>query len=651
MGLDVPTLDDRTYEELMDQAEKLIPAYAAEWTDFNPHDPGITILEVLAWLTETHSYQLDQVTEAHLAKYLRLVGHERRRQAAGTAPLALDPPADAAGTRVPAGTTLSVADGADETYFFETDHDLVLASAGIDRVVTADEAGETENTEANRTDGMFYRPFGDRAESGSRLYLGFDRDPFGDGEALTLDVEYHDGDLPDPTPADPTAADAEPSFTPSIELSWAYRPPGTGTWEALDATVDETMALYEGGAIELVRPERTEPTVHQGLPTDADADHVWLRCRVETADYEFPPQVNAVRTNVVSASHRHRVEGETLRPVTVPGSGGTEESLGLDGQTYAFDAENLFDATVRVDGEPFVEVPDFDASAPDSPHYVLDRERGRVTFGSGRSGRVPPAAATITADYAYGGGEAGNVSPNAVWRFVDASSPPFGNSALSPGDLPVEPLSGASGGADAESIDAALRRARRDLRRPYRAVTASDVRRLASGTPGVRIARTNVLVDDRTTVVVVPWAPPDVTRPEPSEGFVAAVQSHLDERTLLTDRATVQGPRYVGLEISVAGRTRPGFSPRNHEAAVGEAVESLLHPLTGDGGDGWPFGATLRGDRLAERIERLEAIDRVTDLSITAHGGTALDEHTVAIDDAALFSADSVTVDLTGAGR
>lgn len=75
MGLDVPELDDREYEALLEQATKLIPAYSDEWTDFNPHDPGITILEVLAWLTETHSYQLDQITDEHREKYLRLIDH------------------------------------------------------------------------------------------------------------------------------------------------------------------------------------------------------------------------------------------------------------------------------------------------------------------------------------------------------------------------------------------------------------------------------------------------------------------------------------------------------------------------------------------------------------------------------------------------
>ncbi|MFC3959394.1 baseplate J/gp47 family protein [Halovivax cerinus] len=646
MGLDVPTLDDRTYEELLDRAKTLIPAYEADWTDFNPHDPGITILEVLAWLTETHSYQLDQVTDAHREKYLRLLGHDRRLQTAATAPLSIDPPDDAIGTRIPAETPLSVTDGAEETFRFETDHDVVLTGATVDHVVTVDATGETEHTEANRTSGMFYRPLGDEAGDGACLSLGFDGDPFADAPVLTLGVDYHDDDLPDPEPGASLATGSQ--FSPSVALSWAYLAPEAEYWESLTVTRDETGALYGGGVIELARRETPEPATVQGSSVTGTDPRAWIRCRVETPGYEFPPQVDAVRTNVVSASHRAHVVDETLRPVTVPGSGGTEETLGLDGQTYAFGAENLFSATVRVDGERFTEVPDFDASGPDDPHYVLDRERGRVTFGDGRAGRVPPADATVVASYVHGGGEAGTVSPSAVWRFVDPDTSHSSVSTLAGADDVVTPLDGASGGADSESIEAALRRARRDLRRPYRAVTAEDFSSIAGRTPGVRVARTTVLVDDPIPVVVVPFAPADVGRPEPSEGFLRAVQSHVDERTLLTDRVTVRGPRYVGLEVSVAGRTRPGFSPRTHETAVADAVESAVHPLSGGAGDGWPFGKTLSGARLADRLADLEAIDRITDLSITAHGGTMVDEETVAIDDAALFAVDSVRVDLRG---
>ncbi len=45
MPLKSPNLDDRTYEQIIEEAKRLIPAYAPEWTDWNEHDPGINIIQ------------------------------------------------------------------------------------------------------------------------------------------------------------------------------------------------------------------------------------------------------------------------------------------------------------------------------------------------------------------------------------------------------------------------------------------------------------------------------------------------------------------------------------------------------------------------------------------------------------------------------
>lgn len=643
MGIDVPDLDDREYEELLEQAKKRIPAYSDEWTDFNPHDPGITILEVLAWLTETHTYQLDQITDEHREKYLRLIGYDRRPPTPATAAVELSPPAAATGERLPAGTRLAVTDGTGDVYRFETDRTVVLTAATIERVVTVDETGSTEHGEANRTDGMFYRPFGDDVARGDAVYLGFDYDPFESADRLTLSIDYHDANLPEPAPV---SGDRSVTITPSVELAWEYRDPGDGRWRSLSVAEDETNALYEGGSIELAGATTPSPPPARDceFPIDGADDYVWVRCRVETPGHEIPPQVDAIRTNVVTASHAASVADERLSPEG--NANGTDASARLDGQTYAFANRPILSATIRVDGHRFVEVSDFDASGPDDPHYVLDRERGRVTFGDGDAGRVPAPDATITADYVYGGGEEGNVSSTAVWQFTDSSTQLPAD--VSPADIDVTPLRAASGGTDYETIEATLRRARRDLRRPSRAVTESDYRHLASRTPGLRISRTNVSIDgDRTTVVVVPYAPPDVPNPDPSEGFLETVRRHLRERTLLTDRVHVTGPRYVRLELTVAGRTRPRYTSGGYEADVTEAVTSYLHPLYGYDGDGWPFGRALDGSELAAVVGELDAIDRVTDVTVTAHGGTTIDERTVLIDETSLFAVEDVTVDLT----
>jgi hypothetical protein len=71
--LTLPNLDDRTYADLVAEALALIPALAPDWTDHNPADPGITLIELFAWLTEMLVYRLDQVTDENRLAFLRLI--------------------------------------------------------------------------------------------------------------------------------------------------------------------------------------------------------------------------------------------------------------------------------------------------------------------------------------------------------------------------------------------------------------------------------------------------------------------------------------------------------------------------------------------------------------------------------------------------
>lgn len=73
MPLTLPNLDDRTYNELIDEARGLIPTYAPEWTNHNPSDPGITLLELFAFLTEQLLYRQNRITDANMYTFLKLL--------------------------------------------------------------------------------------------------------------------------------------------------------------------------------------------------------------------------------------------------------------------------------------------------------------------------------------------------------------------------------------------------------------------------------------------------------------------------------------------------------------------------------------------------------------------------------------------------
>jgi hypothetical protein len=73
MPLTLPDLDDRTYADLLEEARALIPVYAPEWTNHNESDPGITLIELFAYLTEMLIYRLNRITDAETLAFLTLI--------------------------------------------------------------------------------------------------------------------------------------------------------------------------------------------------------------------------------------------------------------------------------------------------------------------------------------------------------------------------------------------------------------------------------------------------------------------------------------------------------------------------------------------------------------------------------------------------
>jgi predicted phage baseplate assembly protein len=659
MSLEVPELDDRTYAELVAAAVERIPVHTDEWTDHNAHDPGITVLEALAWVAESYGYRLDQVTERHLRKYLSLIGVTPREPMSATVRLRLGEPGSAAGHRLPEGTRLLVEEGATERAFTTT-RATTLTAAAVDGVVVEHARGRTDHSSANATDGLHFPAFGDSAAAGSALYVGFDADPFegpaGAEERVPLDLHlaFHDGDLP--TPAGRDAETVE--FEPSVELEWEYCTDheawwDDANWNGLDVLADGTRSFYCGGTVTLCPPGEDWDVAGAATADvlDRAPGSVWLRCRLAVAGYEVAPRLDGVLTNVLPAAHlEHRAE-TTLEAV------GREETTttARPGQVFAFDDAPVLDADVVVEsaaGErsAWTEVPDLDASGPDDCHYVRDAEAATVRFGDGRRGAVPPAGATVVAErWTVGGGTAGNVVSSARWRLVgvpsnapDGSLPTTAHDALV--DAPLDPLGPSSGGRDAETVIEALGRAREDRRRTDRCVTLADYGTVAAATPGLRVGRTTAWVetggedppDPTVRVVVVPYAH-GTGRPSPSEGFLEAVRAYVDRHRLVTDRVRVDPPTYVPVRVEVEVRATSGYAALDLERAVADGIDGFLDPLSGFDGEGWPFGRPLYLSEVYDAVADVPGVDRVLDVDVrvdpTSTSTAPTDDPTPSIDE------------------
>src|SRR4051794_9458020 len=76
MSLPAPNLDDRRFQDIVDEAKRRIARYCPEWTDHNVSDPGVALIELFAWMTEVLLYRLNQVPDRLYVKFLELVGIE-----------------------------------------------------------------------------------------------------------------------------------------------------------------------------------------------------------------------------------------------------------------------------------------------------------------------------------------------------------------------------------------------------------------------------------------------------------------------------------------------------------------------------------------------------------------------------------------------
>jgi predicted phage baseplate assembly protein len=244
MPLPQPNLDDKNFVTLVDEATKLIPRQSPEWTDHNRHDPGITFIELFAWLTEMQHFYLNSVSAESRLKFLKLLGLRPTdpQRARVDVTFSLDPAAvknaPALNIYVPRGTKLATADD----LIFETEESINVLPFAVGKVLSQTRGGYRDHTDANRLDGLSFDAFGETAAAGSRLYLGFAQE-FPPDQPITLSVELAE----DYAVAHGTHGDEPPDFTPSARIVWEYQNK-FGEWMPLDVLAEIEAAVAALGA-------------------------------------------------------------------------------------------------------------------------------------------------------------------------------------------------------------------------------------------------------------------------------------------------------------------------------------------------------------------------------------------------------------------
>ncbi|QMU77671.1 putative baseplate assembly protein [Streptacidiphilus sp. PB12-B1b] len=611
MALPAPNLDDRRFQQFVDDAKRYIQQRCPEWTDHNVSDPGVTLVEAVAHMADQIVYRLNRVPEKNYLAFLDLLG------------VTLFPPASARTAvtfwlsapqsqplLLPTGTEVATQrTETEDAVVFATERDLTVVPCTLERVLLQP-GGEPP---IDHTDGIFDGKdtacFGDPPQPGDAMLFGLTAAVPDCAVVLRL------GSRVDGVGVDPRQP----------PLVWEALT-GDG-WHPCEVDRDTTGGLNRPGEVVLHVP--SGHTVARSGRHDAG----WLRCRVTQAEpgqpfYTLSPTIRSASAFTIGGTTR-AVHADVVRDEALG------ESTGVPGQrlrlAHAPVAQGDPPLLLQVsDGEGWTDwtvVPHFAGSGPDDRHATLDATTGELAFGPSvrepdgtmrHYGAVPPKGALIRAHrYRTGGGRAGNVARGSI-RVLRSSIPYIAR---------VDNREAARGGVDGETVAEAKVRAPVSLRAQDRAVTVRDYEELARRA-APEAARITCLAADESQhgenavrVLVVPQAVPDqggrlrFEQLVPGDELLGTITRHLDERRPIGTRLAVGPPYYQGVTVVATLHAFRGTESERIRAAALDALYDHLDPLAGGAyGTGWPFGRPLQAGEVfavLQRVPGVELVDQV----------------------------------------
>ncbi len=675
MPIPIPSLDDRDFDDLVEELLARVSAHTPEWRP-RMGDPGRTIVELFAWLTDTLLYRANLIPERQRLAFLRLLGMPLRGavSARGIVTVAIEDPETTeaiylrplATVKGPVNfetrtelTVLPVTTaafykrkltGEESTQFAEVVQQLQqiyqldkIATPYIPTPIFAGgvlEKGGLNLSEQSVDRCLWLALLASKPELVETIKQSWGQNQSGGQVLLNVGIV--------PTLEIPNQFEAPNLFVEigpraKIPHVWEITTGGEPEYLTLEEidNEDSTVGLTRRGVLRLKLPAperigvpsndvRTPSGLWAGVgdrpprldvPEMAECLIAWLRLR-PTSDVTNL-SLSWVGINAVEIDQRQTITGR----IVGQSNGTANQEIPLPGQSI--EPESL-QIQVEEPGKGYQlwqQVEDLALRGRDASAYSLDSEAGIIRFGDGVRGRIPEVGMRIrVAQMRAGGGRSGNLSPGSLTEIsaFGLDRKPIAQKLKLLQSLPTE------GGEDAETLAAAEQRIPALLRHRDRAVTAADYRQLAAETPGINLGRVEVLprfkphqrrdgVPGVISVMVLPTKtavqPPN---PRPDRSMLEAVHAHLDDRRPLGTELYAIGCEYCPVGITVGVEIQAGFGRDTVLMAVREALYRFLWPLPLDGvsSTGWPLGGAVRERELEVAVARVSGVRSVIGLNL-----------------------------------
>ena len=302
MSLPTPNLDDLRFQrDLVDEARRRIIRYCPEWTDYNLSDPGITLIELFAWMTEQLAYRLNRVPDKNYIKFLELLGLQLQPASSARVELTFRlstpfpiGPEDTTVAVVPQGVEVATrATDEEREIIFTTDSRLAILPPKLTQLRREEDF--VKNYLPRLGVETFYAFSQPRPQPGDMFYLGFDDSANLSGHILKLDFVCEETQATGVKRSDPP---------------WVWQCSiGNGQWAEITPSNFHGEKDTTGG----LNNPRGQLVFYLPLAAKLDQVHgrtaYWLRCRVEQRRdeqgmYTQSPRVLGVTAYALGATTR-----------------------------------------------------------------------------------------------------------------------------------------------------------------------------------------------------------------------------------------------------------------------------------------------------------------------------------------------------------